>query len=404
MNAAIIWLHYGPYHLARLRAAVVEFESRGDRLAGISVAEQAKSHPWGAVDSQAPGAIQVACPGKPYEDLTAGEIVRGVTRTLDALAPDVVAVPGWHAPEARCAIRWARRRGSGLVLMSDSKRDDAPRRPWKEAMKRRLVGHCDVALVAGRRAREYVNELGLSAARTFDGYDVVDNEYFAKASDEARRNEEAWRKRLGLGVGRYFLTSNRFISRKNLLALLEAYSLYRQEIGRSAWNLVVLGDGPEAPVLRSKVESDKIAGVHLVGFRGIDELPAWYGLASALVHPALQDQWGLVVNEAMSCGLPVLVSRATGCSHDLIEDGANGFVFDPRSVEDIAASLMRIDRVSEEKRASMGRRSREIIANWGCDRFARALWSAAYAALDHADQRAAPAIHERLFLWAIHRA
>ncbi len=116
------------------------------------------------------------------------------------------------------------------------------------------------------------------------------------------------------------------------------------------------------------------------GFVQIGPLSRYYGLASAFVLPSVKEAWGLVVNEAMAAGLPVMVSVTAGCRSDLVQDGANGFLFDPWDVNDIAGAMRRMEHLPEEARAAMGQRSRRIISAWSPKRFAdgllRAIWVA----------------------------
>src|SRR5208337_5127598 len=81
---------------------------------------------------------------------------------------------------------------------------------------------------------------------------------------------------------------------------------------------------------------------HLPGFKQYEELPAYYGLAGAFVHASTAEQWGLVANEAMASGLPVLVSNRCGCATELVEEGRNGFAFDPENVEQLAGFMRRL--------------------------------------------------------------
>jgi glycosyltransferase involved in cell wall biosynthesis len=163
------------------------------------------------------------------------------------------------------------------------------------------------------------------------------------------------------------------------------------------------------------VESDRGA-VFFYGFRQIEENAVFYALAEAFVLPSLKEEWGLVVNEAMACSLPVIVSRTAGCAEDLLpgseswqcsvgsiqfgeerttddckpltddslEERSNGFVFDPRSVDALSEALRRIADPLNPKRstlnaAAMGRRSREIVAKFGCENFAKQAMRAAEA-------------------------
>ena len=116
------------------------------------------------------------------------------------------------------------------------------------------------------------------------------------------------------------------------------------------------------------------------GFKQYDELPAYYARAGAFIHASTTEQWGLVVNEAMASGLPVLVSNRCGCAADLVREGENGWTFDPTSDDQMADLMLRI--ASDEKaRVQMGAKSREIIAEWGPERFASGVKAAVDAAL-----------------------
>src|SRR5439155_11820127 len=110
----------------------------------------------------------------------------------------------------------------------------------------------------------------------------------------------------------------------------------------------------------------------LPGFQQYDELPAYYGLASAFIHASTVEQWGLVVNEAMAAGLPVLVSERCGCAADLVEAGVNGFTFDPWQPEALARLMLKL-AASETERLRMGGASRGIIANGSAERFGEGL-------------------------------
>jgi glycosyltransferase involved in cell wall biosynthesis len=156
----------------------------------------------------------------------------------------------------------------------------------------------------------------------------------------------------------------------------------------------------------NSVEEDRGA-VFFYGFRQIEENAVFYGLAEAFVLPSLYEEWGLVVNEAMACSLPVIVSRTAGCAEDLLpgsesmeqeadvraarpylERRSNGFAFDPASSDALSEALRRIadqktKRLRDEETdgvTEMGQRSREIVAKFSCKNFARQAMRAARAA------------------------
>jgi glycosyltransferase involved in cell wall biosynthesis len=286
--------------------------------------------------------------------------------------------------------------------MSDSGRHDEVRRRAREATKRRVVRLFSSAVVAGAPHREYACDLGLCAATVFDGYDVVDNAHFERGARHARASDEGWRRRLGLPK-RFFLASSRFVAKKNLFRLLDAYAGYHRRIGADAWHLVLLGDGELRAGVESRIAQADLAGdVVLAGFRQYDELPAYYGLASAFVHASTTEQWGLVVNEAMASGLPVILSERCGCAPDLVREGVNGFTFDPYDVDALAGLMQRVAAMTDEQRHAMGRSSRTIIADWGPERFAGGLMRAVQVAVSRPPPKASWV--DQALLWTlIHR-
>jgi glycosyltransferase involved in cell wall biosynthesis len=178
----------------------------------------------------------------------------------------------------------------------------------------------------------------------------------------------------------YFLYVGRFVEKKNLRRLLDAFSLYRKRAGSGGWSIVLVGDGPEKEALEARSREADLAGSIVTRpFAQYAELPAYYGLAAAFVLPSLADQWGLVVNEAMASGLPVLVSKRCGCAEDLVTDGETGFTFDPADTAMMAERLALMAHGTID-RAKMAAAACERIAHWSLDRFVAGF----LAASDHA--------------------
>ena len=146
---------------------------------------------------------------------------------------------------------------------------------------------------------------------------------------------------------------------------------------------------------------DLAGAVVLPGFRQYDELPAFYGLAGAFVHASTTEQWGLVVNEAMAAGLPVIVSGRCGCAPDLVRNGVNGFTFDPEDVEELAGLMQRMAAMRDGQRVAMARAGQRIIADWGPQRFADGLLQAVRAALRRLPPQASRS--DQALLWALAR-
>ena len=374
-RVAILFDNFGPYHLARLNAA-----SHVCDVLAVEFGSSSAEYEWNASESGGLKRVALNDRGSSH-DLSIEEFKGRLFHVLDEYKPEVVVVPGWGYRGALMALGWGLLRRVPVMCMSESTRWDEARNPLKEWIKRRIIGLFSSALVGGTPHRDYMAELGMPTDRIFLGYDAVDNGFFAEKSEE-----------LGNKKGPYFLASARFIEKKNLPRLLKAYALYRRKTlpstldprpstFESPWDLILLGDGamrPELENLRSELELEEC--VQMPGFKQYDELPSYYARAGAFIHASTTEQWGLVVNEAMASGLPVLVSNRCGCAADLVREGENGWTFDPTSDEQMADLMLRI--ASDEKaRVQMGAKSREIIAEWGPERFASGVKAAVDAAL-----------------------
>ncbi len=375
MKIAVIFHRLGPYHWARLQAAARRFD-----LVVIEQSAETAEYAWDKVAGDG-GFERVTLFDAAAPAPAAGTPL--ARRTGDALAradPRAVAIPGWSNAGGLAALAWCLRRGVPAVVMSESTAGDRPRAAWKEWPKRRVVGLCSAGLVGGAPHKEYLQALGMPPGRIAVGYDVVDNAHFAAGADAARRDEGA-RARLGLPPA-YFLASNRFLPQKNLFSLLDAFAAYRRSAGPAAWSLVLLGDGPlKGEILRRRASLGLEDALVLPGFKQYGELPAFYGLAGAFVHAAASEPWGLVVNEAVAAGLPVIVSDVCGCARDLVADGQNGFTFPPHDPAALTERMSRLTRADAPALAAMARASREIAARWSVDRFADGLAQAVETAL-----------------------
>jgi glycosyltransferase involved in cell wall biosynthesis len=327
------------------------------------------------------------------------EVRRRVGEALTRVDPGVVLIPGWSHRGALIALEWSLRLARPAILMSASTVYDRARRRSGETIKRRLIRLYSAALVGGIPQREYVRTLGLPYEFICDGYDCVDNQHFAAGARAARADADSLRRQLCL-PRRFFLASSRFVEEKNLLRMLEAYAAYRRLTDSQPWDFVLLGEGPLRESIARHISRLNLAGnVLLPGFKQYDQLPAYYGLAGAFVLASTSEPWGLVVNEAMAGGLPVLVSKRCGCAPDLVKEGANGYIFDPYSVAELAGLMQRIAALNDEQRHAMGRAAQDIIGHWGPERFAHGLMQAVGVAMSRPSPKAS--WMDRVLLWAL---
>ena len=371
MKLAIAFTNFGPYHLARLRALSDRLSEERGRLIAYEMAGAERLYPWTTGPSDDRFSWATLHPGRAVEDLSRGECASAILDALDRDRPDAVAIVGYSRPESMAALRWAERRRRPVILMSESQERDHPRLWWKEAVKRGRVRRCSAALVGGPRHRDYLVKLGMPEDQIVLGYNAVDHRAYAERADAFRRSSDG---RNGLPSRDYFLAVSRFAPEKNLASLIRTFARYRSEIRDDrAWDLVLCGGGPGEAEVREEIARSGVSGaIHTPGFLQEGELSRRYAFASGFVHPSRMEPWGLVVNEAAACGLPLLVSESAGCVETLVPDppGTTGVRFDPGDETGLSAALHWLAGRSEADRLAMGQRAAEVVSAWGPERFA----------------------------------
>jgi glycosyltransferase involved in cell wall biosynthesis len=261
---------------------------------------------------------------------------------------DACLVCGWYLKSYLQAIRACRRCGVPVLMRGDSQlgtRRSGLVRAAKYFPYRWLLGSVDGHLYVGQANRDYLRHYGVADSSLFFVPHFVDNSFFARASADARASGTVAELRTALGAGRetsVFVFAGKLIDKKRPFDFLEALARARAR-GADVSGLVV-GSGPLGAELEQRARSGGIP-VSFVGFRNQTELPSYFAAGDAFVLPSDgRETWGLVVNEAMACGLPALVSRAAGCARDLIVDGRTGFTFDVGDVDALAAAIEGVHR------------------------------------------------------------
>jgi glycosyltransferase involved in cell wall biosynthesis len=196
----------------------------------------------------------------------------------------------------------------------------------------------------------------------------VDNAWFSMSEPARSLARARVRDRLGMSDDMIVVASAaKLIPRKRPLDVVDAVvDLCRRGVEAHA---LFIGDGEQRSAVQQRAERSGIdAAVSIAGFVNQQELPAWYAAADVLVLPSdSRETWGLVANEAMAAGLPVVVSDAAGCSVDLVREGENGFTYPCGDVRALAARLGALVELGVEGRREMGNRSRDIVARFDID-------------------------------------
>lgn len=287
---------------------------------------------------------------------------KGVAFTLKQLQPDVIICGGYNYIASWQAAYWAKRHRIPFLLWSESTASDSRRgHAAVEALKRHFLGLCAGFVVAGLASRDYFRQLGVPERLIFIAPDAVDNNFFRSRAESARSREAEIRRQLALPA-RYFLYVGRLVREKGVYDLLDAYAKLDAEL-RSEVSLVFVGDGVEKRALEERAASIAPGQVEFRGFLQREDLPFIYALAEALVFPTHSDTWGLVVNEAMACGLPVVASDVAGCVPDLVLDSITGVLVPSHAPARLSEAIHRL-MASPEETDRMGVHAAQKIGDY----------------------------------------
>lgn len=292
-------------------------------------------------------------------------LLRALARGIDGQPFDAVWVHGYSSLNSMHAIIAARVLGLPVLLRAEPWLEDRERAGWKLAIKRAFFHGLRVLIAAvlpiGTRNAEYWEYYFGHRFPAFLMPYAVDNERFERGM---RQMSKDLRPTFGLEPGRpVILFASKLQERKRCDDLLEAYLRLIKDMPDEAQpHLLIVGDGEQRPALQRQAEEAEAKLVRFAGFQNQTELPGIFAVSTVFVLPSTHEPWGLIVNEAMACGLPVVVSEEAGCAIDLVQHGANGFLFPAR---DIAAMTDALREVLAPGVASrMGACSRERIAKW----------------------------------------
>jgi glycosyltransferase involved in cell wall biosynthesis len=279
----------------------------------------------------------------------------GVASTIERGRFDALLVNGWQLLAYWQAIRAARRAGIAVMVRGDSHlatTRGAVRRSAKRVLYPRLLEAFDAYLAVGDRNEAYYRFYGAPASRIYRSPHCVDNEFFARSVDAARAIPGGARRAFGIpGDAIVFAFAGKFIEQKRPLDFLAALDAIR-DVQPHAWGLLA-GDGPLRDVME---EHRRRHGTRctMIGFLNQQRIATAYAAADALVLPSRDETWGLVVNEAMACGVPAIVSDQVGCAPDLIAEGETGFSFPCGDVAALAGRMRWMAEHRELGRAMRG--------------------------------------------------
>lgn len=239
----------------------------------------------------------------------------------------------------------------------------------------------DAFLAIGSSNRQYYLALGVPSEKIFAVPYTVDNDRFIAAASLSEEERADIRGRFGLPPNMpVILYAAKFMRRKHPDDLIRAAALLRDR--GFEFSILMVGSGEMDLELRALAREVKLTDVVFGGFINQLDLPRVSAACDVFVLTSENEPWGLIVNEVMCAGLPVIISDEMGCAPDLVDEGVNGYrirAVDPQALADALERVLR----DPARRTQMGRRSLAKIRNWSYEQCRVGLYEALSAVVPH---------------------
>ncbi len=333
-----LWENYGPLHVDRCDAVARAMPDRP--VVGIEVLSRSSEYDWVSEAGENFQKITLSSPTD-YRAWSPWKIIPAILKQR----PQAVFFCHYQRPEILVTAAVVRACGIATFSMNDSKFDDYPRDLWRELVKSLFFLPYQGALAGSKRSADYLRFLGVPANRIVGGYDAVSTSRIRHLAGAPPAPGGA------PFADRHFTIIARLLPKKNIATVLRALAILAS--AGKARRLVVCGSGPLEVELKHLAKDLGLSS--LVEFRGFvqtSEVCATLAQSLALVLASSEEQFGQVIPEALSLGVPVLVSDNCGARDHLVRTGVNGFIFEPDNVEGLA-NLMNLISSSEPMWRSM---------------------------------------------------
>jgi L-malate glycosyltransferase len=352
-----LWESFGPHHVDRCKSCVAELGDRYE-IYGVEIATFDANYQWrGSVGADGFTKITLF-PDVVRQKLSHWRCFLRIVSSCLKLKARYIFLCNYDVPSIFLAAVVLRLLGRRICIMQDSKFDDKQRYLFKETLKSLLYRPYHAALVAGHRTKSYLAFLGISERRIFIGYDTVSTariRSFAEAEPAPGGVPHA---------ERHFTVVARFVPKKNLSLALDAYAAYLAQDPKAPRELHFCGSGELEPVLRQQAERLGLRGVHFRGYLQEREIARVLGSTLALILPSIEEQHGLVINEAIAMGVPVLASENCGARDLLVRSGVNGHIIEPDNAVGLAHFMAQLGADSDEwTRLARGTRQFDAAAD-----------------------------------------
>ncbi len=352
------WEMFGPYHMDRLEAVGRRLGDRFE-VVGLEIGSKSHTYAWEPSGSGQHFHKRTLFPGHSKDQIAWPRLYRAALAECLRLRAQTVFLCNYEDLDMFTLAVTLRALGRRLIAMQASKFDDKPRVLTRELGKTLFYAPYQAGLAGSQRTRDYLRLLGIPEERVFLGYDTLSLDRIRTLAGVPPAPEgPAW-------AERHFTLIARFVPKKNLFHAIEAYERYRTLAGAEARVLHLCGSGPLEAELRACVAQRGLES-HVIfrGFLQEKAIAETLGSTLALLLPSTEEQFGLVVNEALAMGLPVVLSHACGAHDVLVRQGVNGHVVEPDNPEGLARAMLALSTdAAEWRRLSEGARIFQPVAD-----------------------------------------
>jgi len=321
---------------------------------------------------------------KSYEEISNNVIRKTFLDKLDEINPDIVIGSSIVFFAGALGIRWAKNNRKKFVMFDDAKPSQVKRSFLVRTIKNLIIHQVDGLWLPSADYDEPYRPLVPKSTLLFHGYNSIDNDLFR------------FKKKKEMNFTTITCVA-RLVPIKNIDNLLRAWKIIEKK--RPDYKLAIIGDGPEFVSLNELTLNLGLKTIVFLGAINNSDIPTYFYNSVAFVLPSLSESWGLVVNEAMAAGLPILISNKINAANTLLEEGANGYGFEPSDIENIAGKILNFIELDLEEKIKMSNNSLEIIDRMNYENMGDELINAVYN-LSHEKSKKVPAMASLLInIW-----
>ncbi len=300
-------------------------------------------------------------PENSSDELSKQDIEKAIFTQLDKINPDIIIASSIVFYAGALGIRWAKKHKKKFVMFDDARHLQFKRQFLIQWVKDLITKQSDGFWFPSKNYYADYAYFHHKGIHFFYGFNCIDNKLFKFEGKKQSHHK-------------IIICVARLVPIKNIDNLLRSWQLI--EKNNTDYKLVIIGDGPEHDHLNQLRSDLNLNTVEFIGAIDNEVIPEYYFNAGAFILPSLSESWGLVVNEAMAAGLPVLLSYEVNAAKDLLKEGVNGFGFAPLDVNGMAEAISKYIRSDIQTKESMSNNSLEIINSMSYENMGSQLFDA----------------------------